>query len=86
MFVRLLYGLHWLYKPRKKKPGMKLKFNKEIRKWLKESGIQYTIVKDGPLSGIRFYKKDDVAIFKMTWMSGDENEKNISNFIEMDVS
>lgn len=85
MFIRLLHGIHWLYKPRKKKPGMKQKFNKEMRKWLKENGYTYYIVKDGPLSGIRFYDKNEATIFKMTWMSGD-NSNTISNFIELDLS
>lgn len=84
MFIRLFYGLHWLYKPRKKKPGMKQKFNKEMRTWLKESGFQYTVVKDGPLSGVRFYDPNEATIFKLTWMNGDDSKEH-SNFIELDL-
>lgn len=84
LYFKLMHGVHWLYKPRKKKPGMKQKFNKEMQKWLKENKFTYHIVKDGPLSGIRFSDQNEAAIFKMTWMSGDEY--NISNFIEMDLT
>lgn len=79
MFIRLKHGVHWLYKPKKKKTGMKQKFNKTMRKWLKENISSYTIVKDGPLSGILISDLNEALLFKLTWMDG--QTKNIITFI-----
>lgn len=70
MFIKLKHGDHWLYKPRKKKPGMKQKFSKPMREWLRQNISSYKIIKDGPLSGILIKDEKEAMMFKLTWFSG----------------
>jgi len=69
MFIKLKHGEHWLYKPRKKKLGMKQKFSKPMIAWLKQNISSYHIIKDGPLSGILIQDENEAMIFKLTWFS-----------------
>ena len=74
MFFKLNHGEHWLYKPRKKKPGLKQRFSKDMRKWLKSNVKQYSLVKDGPLSGILINDENEALMFKLTWYGHDGND------------
>lgn len=73
MFFKLNHGEHWKFKPRKKKVGMKQRFSKSMRKWLKENIKDYVLIKDGPLSGILIKNEDDALLFKLTWYNRTKN-------------
>ena len=83
MFFKLFHGSDWIYKVRKKKPGMKVKINKNLKSWLKENISNYKIIKDGPLSGIVISDLNEALIYKLRWL--DDRKKDIISFLKSKI-